>query len=220
MAITFPRPFPDGARLPLSRITLQRSNVGGTLGSGALQVMELYDPIWVGRFATEPLVWSRRRRWSAWGTSLGEGIGSFIAYDWLGSYPVAYGASVMSLTRAGGGAYDGTAVLNNWTSTTVTLTGLPAGYKATPSDRLSFPWWGVRAYHEVAEDAVASSAGVLTVTVQPQLRLGLAPTPGVTVDLVRAPIAMRLRPGTWSEPDEAQKGPVSFEGVQDLSITI
>lgn len=215
MALISPRPFPDGARLPVSRIDLQRVQSINTAVNGSIQVMEQGDPLWIGRFQTEPLVWSRRRLWSAWGRSLREGMDPFMAYDWLASYPIAYGKGVLSLARAVGGAFDGTATLINFTATTIQISGLPANYRASVGDRVSFPWNGSRSYHEVMEAAVGTGFGVITIAVQPPVPDGPAPSPGVAVDLVRAPIVMRLRPGTFSEPDGAGALAVSFEGVQD-----
>ncbi|QTL01909.1 hypothetical protein J5J86_13950 [Aquabacter sp. L1I39] len=213
MAITYPRALPADIRWLKSTLSLPRGNALNRLSSGALQAAEVDEPLWRASFVSEPLVWSERRLWEAWERTLRGGIGTFLAYDWVGSYPLQYGAAVLDLTRAGGGSYNGTATFVSCTATTLTLSGLPNGYQAKTGDRLSFAWNNGRAYHEVAEDAVASSGGALTVTVEPYVRAPYVDA-GTDVALVRAPLVLQMDPDTWSSPDDLGAQRISFTAVQ------
>lgn len=217
MAIAFPRAIPSGLRFVRSQFTLRRNDVIAQTQGGGLQAMELGEPLWVLSAQTGPLRWSQRRELSAWNTSLRGASRRILAYDWIGSYPIAYGVSVLALARAAGGAFDGTAILNSYTSTTLTLSTLPAGYQALAGDRLSFPWNEVRAFHEVIEDAVANGSGVVTVTVEPPVRTNPTPGAGAAVDLVRPPCVMVIRPETFSVDEGPALAPVSFEALQVLA---
>lgn len=213
MAITYPRPFPDGLRFFKSQFTLSRQMSTITLENGAVQAAELGEPIWLLSATTEPLRWSGRRALGAWHASLA-GSRRILAYDWVGSYPIAYGAGVLGLTTAGGGAFTGNAVLSAVTATTISLEGLPAGYIATVGDRLSFAWSATRAYHEVVETATANGSGEVTVTVEPAVRLSPAPTIGAAVALVRPTCVMMIVPESWDMDESGAVGSASFEAVQ------
>ncbi|WP_323034103.1 hypothetical protein [Pararhodobacter sp.] len=215
MAITIPRPLPD-LRYVRSQMTLGRALSVNSLASGAVQAVESGAALWRLSIQTEPLRWSGRRALNAWHGSLA-GTRRILGYDWLGSYPVAYGVRALGLVKAGGGVWGGTATLGAATATTLTLSGLPAGYKASAGDRLSFPWAGVRAYHEITEAVTASAAGVMTVTVEPAVRLNPAPAAGAVVALVRPACIMMIVPDSWQCDESGPLGSASFEAVQVLS---
>ncbi|WP_454914979.1 hypothetical protein [Xanthobacter sediminis] len=213
MAIIYPRPFPTGLRFTKSQMTLTRQMSVITLEGGGVEAAEMGEPIWKLSATTEPLRWSGRRQLAAWHASLA-GSRRILAYDWVGSYPIAYGAAVLGLTRAGGGAFNGTATLGPVTATTVMLTGLPANYIVSTGDRMSFAWNDSRAYHEAMETVVATSGGVATVTVEPAVRLEPAPTIGAAVALVRPTCVMMIVPDSWNMDESGALGPASFDAVQ------
>lgn len=214
MAITYPLTFPDGPGFAEGEFTLSVVEAVNTLPSGAVQAMEIGEPLWTARFAAPPCDARQRARWQAWKAALRGSIGTFLAFDPEKAFPLAYGEAVLGLTRAGGGAFDGTASLTAWTASTLTLSTLPATYQAAAGDMVSFPWKGGKALHMVVGDTAASAGGVLTVTVMPPVRLSPAPAAGAVVDLVRPSCLMRIRPGSFSAPARREKQPVVFEGVQ------
>ncbi|MFG1184364.1 hypothetical protein [Xanthobacter aminoxidans] len=216
MTISYPRSFPAGAGFITVDFKLGDLSVQNTLENGAIQVMEMGEALWSATFTTFEMTMADRQRWQAWALTLRLGK-PFYAYDPEKVYPTAYGASVLNLTRAGGGAYDGTATLAAVTAKTVQLTGLPNGYKASAGDMLSFPWNGGTALHMVVEDATASGSGGVTLTVAPPVRLSPLPSISSTVQLVQPVCVMKLKPGTFSAPAGFQPQSVTFEAVQDIT---
>jgi len=213
MAITYPRAFPQTIKWARSAFSLPRGNAINQLNTGAIQAMEVSEPLWRVAFETEPLIWSDRRAWEAWERTLRGGASAFVGYDWVGSYPIAYGGLAAALTKATGGAWTGTGIITARTAFTLTMSDLPANYQAKAGDRLSYEWGLGRAYHEVVEDVAANSGGVITVTVEPYLREPY-PSTSTTVTLIRAPIVLKMVPDTWSAPDDLGPQRISFEAVQ------
>lgn len=215
MAIIYPLGLPAGARFYQCEFALDEVQAVNTKRSGEVLAVELADRLWRAKFVTTLCTPDQQGRWQSWRGSLNGSIGSFLVADPNRDYPLAYGAAVLDLDRAGGGAFDGTATLSAWTATTVTLTGLPADYQAAAGDMLSFAWYGSRALHMVVGDAQATAAGVLSVDVVPPVRETPAPTVGASVELVSPTCVMRLIPGTFSMPKQGrEKSRASFEAVQ------
>ncbi|MFG1205560.1 hypothetical protein [Xanthobacter flavus] len=219
MAISYPRPFPSGMWFASgTEFKLGDKSVQNTLESGAIQTMEIAPSLWSAKFVTPGLLMHDRQVWQAWELTL-RGGRTFLAYDPEKVYPKAYRAGVLALTRAGGGAFDGTATLASVAATSVSVTGLPAGYMAKVGDMLSFPWNNVHALHQIVEDATANGAGAATFRVWPPVQTSPAPAGGSTVRLVQPWCVMKIKPGTFTAPASSTNGtaPVSFEGVQDIS---
>lgn len=211
---TYPLSFPAGALFATAQFNLNVTEAVNTTRSGAIQVMQLGDPLWSAEFETIPLTGEERALWQAWKVALRGSIGTFLCSDPEKAYPRAYGAAVLALTRAGGGAFDGVATLTTATAFMLSLSGLPSGYQASAGDMLAFPWNGSRALHMVMESAVASEAGLITVSVEPAVRLSPAPTSGAAVDLVKPSCLMRIMPGSWEAPAAAERRAIRFEAVQ------
>ncbi|MFG1304149.1 hypothetical protein V5F34_08420 [Xanthobacter autotrophicus] len=214
MAIIYPRETPGRAFQSVDFKLLEIA-VSNTLQNGAVQTMDLGDPLWTATFRTPVLLAQDRQTWQAWAMSLRRGR-KFLAFDPEKEFPAAYRATVLNMTRAIGGAFDGSATLGAVTATTVQVLGLPALYQARAGDMLSFPWNGVRALHQVVEDAAANSSGIATLSVEPPVRLNPAPAASATVDLVKPACVMLLKPGTFSAPASYDPQPVSFEAVQAI----
>lgn len=218
MAISYPRSFPANAQFDSVDFKLGDLSVQNTLESGAVQTMEMGPSLWTATFSTIDLQMRDRQIWQAWELTL-RGGRTFLAFDPEKVHPAAYGADVLGLTRAGGGAFDGTATLTSVTATTVTVSALPAAYQAKAGDMLSFPWNSSHALHMVAEDATADGSGAATFKVVPPVQTSPAPSGGATVRLVQPVCVMKIKPGTFSAPARPANAPqpVSFECVQDIS---
>ncbi|MFG1462252.1 hypothetical protein V5F77_05060 [Xanthobacter sp. DSM 24535] len=216
MTITYPRAFPSGSWFTEVEFTLSESSSFNVLQNGAVQTTEYGESIWLAKYTTKPLYEATMRHtWQSWWLSL-RGGKTFLGYDPEKVYPAFYGAAVLGLTKAGGGAFTGAAVLNSYTATTVGLLGLPASYKATSGDMLSFPWNGVKALHMVMEDSTANGSGAVTLSVWPPVRSSPAPGASAVVDMVRPSCVMKIRPGSTSAVASKSSPPATFEAAQTL----
>ncbi|WP_127078345.1 hypothetical protein [Rhodomicrobium lacus] len=174
MTITYPRALLDVAQIAQCTVTLQRMDTRATTRGGLVQVANLGPATWKFAYQTVPLLAPDANAWEAWLASLRGGLRYFQGTDARFQNPVAYPDGVATLTRPGGGSFDGTANLTaaDATASTVTLGALPVGYVASPGDWISFPTAASVALHRVIEGGVASGTGALTVTVEPALRPG------------------------------------------------
>lgn len=218
MAISYPRSFPAGALFASVDFQLGDISVQNMLESGAIQTMEIGPSLWGATWRTVDLQMEDRQKWQAWALTL-RGGRTFLASDPEKAYPAAYGSAVLTLSRAGGGAFDGTCTLVAVTATSVQVSGLPANYTARAGDMLSFPWNNGHALHMVVEDTTANSAGAATFRVHPPVKPVPPPNAGSAVRMVQPVCVMKLKPGTFSAPasHEAARQPVSFESVQDIT---
>ncbi len=150
----------------------------------------------------------------AWLMDVVDGGGCFLAYDVFRPRPRAYGDLPLSGTRAGGGAFDGTATLQTVTNTRqVTVSGLPAGFIINRGCNIGFrrsPL--VRSLHMVTEAVTANGSGVAVV----KFRFGLDPLfvpAGTTVDFEKPSCVMGLDP-EFSAPKAWSSRRVSFSAQE------
>lgn len=188
MTITFPRDFPsDTVFAPGCTFEPSYQQVRAPTRGGGTQVANIGPDLWAMSYQTVPLSLEQGMIWHAWLQSLRGGARLFKAWHPLCRYALAYRtAGYGGLTRAGGGAFDGTATLSAIATErdVVTITGLPAGFVFSVGDMISVPFASTgRALLRVVEAATASGAGSATPGVEPFVPLAVAT--GVTVDLTR-----------------------------------
>lgn len=144
--------------------------------------------------------------------SLKSGAKSFKAYDLRRYWPITYGPACLGLTRAGGGAFDGTCTLTAAGGASVSLSGLPAGFKVGLGDYVSFPWLGSQRLVKAVEAMTADGSGVLSVVnIEPWQLAGGSVT--VVATLVKAWVLMRPVLGSWSG-ERTVFDPVSFQAIR------
>jgi hypothetical protein len=215
MAITYPRAFPSIARFAQTpAFTLLEGLAVNRTGGGEIEAMELADPVWTAKYQTVAVAEANRAAWTAWRASL-RGGRTFLGWDPGRPWPLAYGAPVLNLTRAGGGAFDGTAKVTAATAQGFTLATLPANYQVSVGDRVSLVRPNSqRSLHEVLEAAPANGSGVVTVTVEPTVPADVVIN-STAVQLVRPTCVFVLLSDTFQAPTGLLPQPVSFDAVQD-----
>src|SRR5262245_55720332 len=116
MAITYPRDFPVGYDCFVSGhfSLVARDAINETRG-GAILSMEFGDAHWEASFETRAFPRTDRAVWQAWWATLRSHF-SFLGYDPEKRFPLNYGKAVLNLLRAGGGAFDGTAIVTSVTT--------------------------------------------------------------------------------------------------------
>lgn len=220
MAITFPRDMPEqaGNRMLIKDCDfkpLYQQTVAPYRG-GKVQVANLGADLWSMSYATAPLDYQQAMEYMAWLQSLRGGTRTFKAWHPLRRYPWAYQNGVESMTRAGGGAFDGTCTLSaiGTNRDTITLSNLPANFAFTVGDLVSFPMGSSQCLVRVMETVTGSGAGSVTLTVEPFVPL--AATPGTTAVTVIKPWCLAVVDAKSisgpMQPGYVQS--VSFQAVQ------
>lgn len=144
--------------LEISSITVypQRNDEVEGIGSGQILTAELATPLWSVEIDTPLSLFDVGRQLRAQLNSLTVPGAVFEVYDPIASYPFydpdgsVLGASVVRIDTVAG---DGT----------ITLKGLPNGYKLTPGDFMQIDYAGRRYFYEVSVAATADSGGITTV---------------------------------------------------------
>lgn len=172
--------------------------MGLTRGS-KIQNAELAPTIWTAELTTAPLSEADYSNWLGWLDVQRNGKNKFKLYDVTRDYPLAYSTGP-SLTKAGGGAFTWTCLLNAVNVSNlfqITLSGLPANFIFTPGDYLAFDHVSAtkRAFHRVSYPGVTGNgSGVATITVSPMLSNDY--TLNSTVYLYRPYMVMQISPGS------------------------
>jgi len=219
MTITYPRTFPD-AEVKATRVRFDYTTLGemSRTAAGAISFQErMGGSLWELSLTTKPLNETDYSRWHAWYLSLRGGVQSFFAYDVRRCWPLAYGPGVMSLIRVSSGlTFDGTCDVLAVGGSTITLGNLPANYKVSVGDYISFPWLGGRALVKALEPVTGSAGGsTAAFTVGPWLRTPGSLPPSRSATVVKAYCLMRPKPGSW-QGERTVATPVSFEAIQTL----
>ncbi|TKT79966.1 hypothetical protein [Aquamicrobium sp. LC103] len=145
--------------------------------------------------------------------------GVFRACDIFRSRPIEHddgNGTPLSGTRAGGGAFDGTATLQSITnSRTVVVSGLPPLFQFREGDYAEFRRSAnVVALHSLEADARASSSGVVTLSLDPAYDAQNFPVSGTTVNFEKASCLMKIEPGSYSGQKSQQDRSPSFSAAE------
>ena len=129
--------------------------------------------------------------------------------------PRAYGSSPLSGTKAGGGAFDGSAVLQDVTSSTeIVVSGLPAGFAFNRGCLIEVnKSASVRSLHRVTADATANGSGVATVFIDLPLNTSVFTSANSTIQLEKPSCLMMVDPG-WSVPKAWSAREASFTATE------
>nr|WP_314525489.1 hypothetical protein [uncultured Brevundimonas sp.] len=146
----------------------------------------------------------------------------FLAHDLTRPYPRAYPTGFAGLSRAGGGAFDGTAT--SWSVNAdrdqITLAGQPAAFPLKRRDGLMLRWSTGgeprRSLHRLSAPATATAGGVVTLAVEPPV-----PTlvPGTAVaDLAKPQAVFKqvISESGMGELDALHSAGGTLSAVQDL----
>lgn len=211
MTISYPRDFPE-ADVVATQCRFDYATLGeqSRTAGGAITFQErMGGSLWELEVTTKRLNETKYGEWHAWWLSLrgGSGSRSFKGRDPRRCWPLAYGPGVLSL-------FDGNCTVTAVAGETISLGGLPANYKMSVGDYVSFAWLGGRALVKALEPMTANGSGVIaSVTVGPWQRTGGTLPAAATV--VKPWCLMRPKPGSWSGSRQGFE-PVSFEAIQTL----
>jgi len=221
MAITFPRDLPElsGNRVFFNKAEFKPvyQQIVAPSRGGLVQVANIGSDLWTMAYATPPLKHAAAKEQFAWLQSLRGGVRTFKAWDPLCRFPEAYPNGFGGMTRAGGGAFDGTCTLSaiGTDRDTITLTTLPANFVFTAGDMVSFPMGASsRCLVRVLESVTGSGAGAATLTVEPWIPLA-ASAGTAEVTLIKPWCLAIIDAGSISGPVQpGYVASVSFNAVQ------
>lgn len=212
MAITYPRLLPENLRMTEAGFQLIDNVALSPYANGtSMNLSQVVDPVWQGRFQTGLLELEKLFEWSAWRASLRGGFKTFLAYDVRRKTPLAYQTAKVS-TDISPGWNGSCAVTSLGLSGALGLSGLPAGYKISAGDRIGLVQAGRYAYYEALETVVGNA---VTVTVSPFLHTRIFTT-GATAVLWRPLVNCVIEQASWIEPSTPEPGPVSFNAFQRI----
>lgn len=220
MAITFPLAMPN-AGVGRQKFEIQRNDFVSPESSGRIGGVTAGSPLWTATWTLGTVSEGRSDEWRAFVSLLRGSQRQFFGRDFARPRPRAYGPLV-GMTRATGGAFDGSVAI--WaiegTGTALTLTGLPAGFLLSWGDYVSFRWTtgGLqrRALVRAMENRQADAYGSVSVTVEPSVPNVVPSTAVAWLD--QPDCLMRLITGQTDlgEIDRRRIAPAKISAIQDL----
>lgn len=224
--------------MPVSGMALQqfeplRVDYGAPEAGGRIGGVQAGPPLWQGVWTIGNIAAAKSDELRAFVAALRGGARRFLGRDLARPYPKAYATTGFGgMTRAGGGAFDGTAT--SWSETITadgdaqfTLHGLPDGFAMDVGDYIGFRW--VATETEVAgltwhapvravEAKAADGTGLLTgITCEPPLPACVPLTATCYLDTPKAVMALVTDKSNLDAIDRrlAVKGG-TITGIQDL----
>jgi hypothetical protein len=221
---SFPRTFPLGGFKAVTAELIRRQSAE-VLASGRDIGVDFGQPSWSFEWTTNRLYGTDLGVWRAWLSSLRGLTRYFLGYDPLVEYPIAYmPAGWGSLSRYGGGSFDGTCTVtaignsgvSGATRDSISVSNLPVGLKINPGDNFGLVQSGKYSLHRVLDTAqiTASGTGTLTMWVEPEVPAGF--TTSATGNFYRASAKFRLVAKKGFEADASGRnrpGQGSFTGL-------
>lgn len=215
MTITYPRDFPSSR---MSRVMFEpdvQESIAPEQG-GRFVSVQLGPMVWHAEFSTTPASEVEFSIWRAWLDSLDGAGRRFYGRDMRRPLPWNYRRTGFAgMTRAGGGAFDGTSATwsVNADRDVLTIETLPAGLNLVAGDYVGLKKGNsVRSLHRMLENLSADGSGVGAWTVRPTIDPSVPAD--ATVQLVKPTCLMRIV--KRDRTAEHKERTVSFEAMQDL----
>lgn len=186
MAITLPRAMPLTGYAAGHTFELERFDYGAPEDGGRIGGISGAPPKWMGVWPlSQVMTLDMSDEWRAWVASLRGQQNMFLGVDVARRFPRAYPNGFGGMTRAGGGAFDGSATA--WSQTidanghaVLTIEGLPSSFVAGLGDYVGFRWSpSRRAKVRIVEAGTSDGSGDLTVIVEPAVDMRVVPSGAV-----------------------------------------
>lgn len=196
----------------IARVTFEpeRVDYGAPQASGRQGGVQAGWPLWAARFELDRSDPESADLWRAFFARMRGRIRRFYGYDPTRRFPRIYRGGFAGLTRAAGGAFDGSATswlqaIDSNGDARITLNGLPIGLQITTGDYIGFRWNGPdfdrRTMARAVLPATATAGGQALVTVEPPLNTAVVP-PGAIAHLDNPMCVMQL------VPENSELGPI------------
>ncbi len=214
MALTFPRDLPDiGIRA--SSFELGRTMSVNRQRGGTVEVVEQADALWSASFEFIPRNRRQEQQVRSWFNSMQGGLQDFVSFNPKHPYPALFPSGFTGVNRAAGGTFDGSAVVDAISANSLTISTLPADFSLVEGDLVGLVQSGEYGLHMIVEDATGNSSGIVSVTVEPAIRLSLFDTTA-TVEFAKPKCRMMILQDTRSGAQGNVHQPFSFQAIQKL----
>lgn len=216
MSITFPRDLPlDGCITEDSPFELKYQQSSSLTGGSSPNVASIGPDYWEAKYQTEPLSRADFEIWHAWLKSLRGGLKLFKGRQARRKWPLAYPQGFAGLTVSGS-PWDGTGNLSviGASRDTMTVNQVPNGFVLKTGDYVSIPVGSRQHLHKIIEDATASGAGSVVLTVEPAIRPNA--TTAVEVRFEAAYCDMVITSQSVVANASGRGGSIAFEAQQVL----
>lgn len=210
---------------------LQRLDYMAAEASGRVAGVQAGFPLWAGTWTLAEMRPEKSDEWRAFMSQLRGATRRFLGCDQKRTFPKLYATGFAGLTRAGGGAFDGTATswseaINGEGDSQPTLHGMPAGLELSQGDYIGFRWTATEAgfagltWHapvRVVAGAVADGSGVVTLTSEPPIPLAVPAGAVAYLDNPKCVMALVADQSSLEAIDrrEAIRGG-QISGIQDI----
>ncbi|MEM6265889.1 MAG: hypothetical protein AAF707_00060 [Pseudomonadota bacterium] len=210
------------------RLQVERVDYAAPEASGRQGGVQAGWPLWSARFEMDRIDPVSADQWCAFVDRLRGRINRFYSYDPTRTFPLAYPSGFAAFAGFAGAAASWSQAIQADGSAELTLTGLPVGLALGLGDYVGFKWDASGAAagsyerrtmaRNVGGAAVASSAGEMTVTIEPPVNTALVPASSIA-HLDRPQCVMQ------QVPEETELGPTveagimsgaTIVGIQDL----
>lgn len=190
----------DFAALPFAEFEMRAINtrVTSPMTDRASETADFGTPYWrLVSAVTGPLLDAEIDEAETFLQAASRGGACFACHDVYRPRPRAYGSAPLTGTRAGGGAFDGTATLLLVDdSRTITVSELPAGFEVNKGALVEIrKTTFTRSLHRVMAPAVASAGGVVTLSIDFALDTGVFTAANSIVNFEKPACIMQLQPG-------------------------
>lgn len=203
-AVAFPNIQIESLEMRMDAFVSRTTSVGGKIFS-----TQRGRPKWRATLQTVPLTRSQSQELEAWWTDQLVGMNTTLLSNAEKAYPVRYPNGFAGLTRATGGAFDGTATTSSLTPTTIGLQGLPANFVLEAGDLVGLEEAGRYGLFQLKSAATAIASGTLTIDVHPQINT-TAFSLAATANFASPLLEMVVDPGSFQGPRTARPQPVRF----------
>jgi len=205
MAITYPLDFLDDFPGWSTEFDLMYRQEQSRTAGGPTYVKDFGSPLWAATWQSRTMEPNELDAWRARLKALDNGLNQFVARPMSRYYPMAYpkGAGMGSVS---------TAAVNGFgpNRDTVSIKGLPAGYKASVGDYIQIGSYNL---HHLQE------AGTGATTAQLTMRPHAWPVSAVNdpVKVVKPSCLMTMVPDSLKTTADPQtgRGTITFQGVED-----
>lgn len=189
--------------LPFAEFDMRQVNTrsSNTMLGRATETADFGTPYWRLSAQSGYLTDEQIDEADAFFTEASKGGNVFACHDYYRQRPRAYGSTPLSGTKAGGGAFDGSAVLDDVTdSRTIVVSGLPAAFAVNRGCLFEVNKdETTRSLHRVVADATANGSGVVTINFDSPLNTSVFTAANSTIQFEKPSCLMLLEPG-WSMP--------------------